>query len=338
MLSYANPTNKGKKIGYELTALPSIVIIQSKKETWHLSQCFCFTGKRRNVEREGEYEEPSVIRNSMSKIRYGCQTYPWKMNQEKFQGQMPHIIQVASQAGFEGIEAEIGMLGSYFHQPDQVAELLAQQHMELAALVLHQPWQGAKETPEEKSFSDQAIAFVSRFPQAKLMLSHHAGDIQRGTGEALYERRQNLIRCMESVTRRAGEQGIVCCFHPNSGKNSLFRTEEDYRILFDFLYRTDIGYAPDIGHIANGGMDPLAILRQYQDKVRHVHFKDRLGPNEWAIMGEGTIDYPAIVRYLEEQEYRGWVMVEDESLRALQDSDEVVRLDGLYMAQFQNRR
>ncbi len=52
---------------------------------------------------------------------------------------MPHIIQVASQAGFEGIEAEIGMLGSYFHQPDQVAELLAQHHMELAALVLHQP-------------------------------------------------------------------------------------------------------------------------------------------------------------------------------------------------------
>ncbi len=75
----------------------------------------------------------------MSKIRYGCQTYPWKMNQKKFQGQMPHIIQVASQAGFEGIEAEIGMLGSYFHQPDQVAELLAQHHMELAALVLHQP-------------------------------------------------------------------------------------------------------------------------------------------------------------------------------------------------------
>lgn len=284
------------------------------------------------------YEESPIIPKNVSAIRYGCQTYPWKMNQEKFQGQMPHIIQVALQAGFEGIEAEIGMLGSYFDQPDQVAELLAQYNMEFAALVLHQPWQGPKESPEEKSFSDQAIAFVSRFPRAKLMLSHHAADTQRGTGDVLYERRRNLIRCMESVTRRAGQQGIVCCFHPNSGKNSLFRTEEDYCVLFDFLYRTDIGYAPDIGHIANGGMDPLAVLSQYQDKVRHVHFKDRLGPNQWAVMGEGTIDYPAIIGYLEERDYRGWVMVEDESPRALADSDEVVRLDGLYMAQFQNRR
>lgn len=47
----------------------------------------------------------------------------------------------------------------------------------------------------------------------------------------------------------AAETGIVCCFHPNSAKNSLFRTEEDYEAMFELIQPTAIGWAPDVGHI-----------------------------------------------------------------------------------------
>lgn len=47
----------------------------------------------------------------------------------------------------------------------------------------------------------------------------------------------------------AAEAGIVCCFHPNSAKNSLFRTEEDYEAMFELIQPTAIGWAPDVGHI-----------------------------------------------------------------------------------------
>ncbi len=56
------------------------------------------------------------------------------MNQEAYAGQMPHIIETAAAAGFQGLEAEICMLGPYFDRPEEVRELLTLHHMEFAAL------------------------------------------------------------------------------------------------------------------------------------------------------------------------------------------------------------
>ncbi len=270
----------------------------------------------------------------MSQIQYGCQTYPWKMNQAQYAGKVPHIIRQTAQAGFSGLEAEICMLGDYFKKPEVVKELLEENGIALAALVLHQPWEHAQETEEERQLSDEAIAFLQHFPFAKLMVSHHAGQAPRGEGEALLARRKNLLSCMDSVASRAAERGIVTCYHPNSAKNSLFRTREDYEIFFELTQHTRVGWAPDVGHIVNGGMDALALLKEGRSRICHVHFKDRAADGTWAIMGEGTIDYPAIVRYLEESGYGGWIMVEDESPEAEKDSDGVVEKDGAYMKRF----
>lgn len=267
----------------------------------------------------------------MSQIQYGCQTYPWKMKIEKFAGDMPHIVATTAAAGFTGLEAEICMLGDYFDRPDDFAALLAQNGVRFAALVLHQPWEHPEETEDERLLTEKAIAFVRRFPRAKLMVSHHA-KAERGEGDVLAAKRECLIRCMSSVADRAAEAGVVTCFHPNSGRYSLFRTAEDYKVMFEMLEKTDIGYAPDVGHIVNGGMDALAVLRESRSKIRHVHFKDRIAQNEWAVMGEGSIDYPAIIQYLADTNYGGWIMVEDESPKAAADSDAVVMADGAYIA------
>lgn len=273
----------------------------------------------------------------MAKISYGCQTYPWKMNQSRFEGDVPHIARVTAEAGFEGLESEICMLGHYFDDPAKTKEILEANNLRLAALVLHQDWNNMTETEEEKKLSDKAIAFLADFPKAKLMVSHHAvpGDRKEDPAE-LKKRREQVISCMASVADRAGEQGIVTAYHPNSSVNSLFRTYDDYEVLFDMLSRTYVGWIPDIGHIVNGGMDALEMIKMGRSLIRHVHFKDRIAQNEWAVMGEGNIDYPAIVNYLKETQYGGWIMVEDESPKASADSDSVVMADGIYMKQFRD--
>lgn len=177
----------------------------------------------------------------MAKISYGCQTYPWKMNMEKFAGDVPHMAQVAAEAGFAGLEAEICMLGEYFDRPEEVREILDKNGLELAAVVLHQKWEQEKETDEEEALTKKTIEFVRHFPWAKIMVSHHAGAQPRGEGEALKKRRENLLSCMDSVAVRAAEAGIVTCYHPNSAKNSLFRNAEDYQVLFDMLEKTSVG-------------------------------------------------------------------------------------------------
>ena len=114
----------------------------------------------------------------MYNLKFGCQSYPWKMG--KHFGQLPRMLKVAAEAGFQSIECEIDMLGTWFHDPEGVKKQLEKYNMEFAALVLHQDWNGMEETAEEAALSREAIEFVKHFPNAKIMLSHHAGNVPRG--------------------------------------------------------------------------------------------------------------------------------------------------------------
>lgn len=57
------------------------------------------------------------------------------------------------------------------------------------------------------------------------------------------------------------------------------------------LDRAVTGWTPDVGHIINGGMDPLATMQQWQSLINHVHFKDWDGAPEFALMGAGKVDF-----------------------------------------------
>lgn len=262
-------------------------------------------------------------------LRIGCQTYPWKMGRHF--GEIPHILDVARDAGFKSLEAEIDMLGPWFSDPKAARELFDEKQMALACLVLHQDWEGDGQSDEEWKLTRQALEFLKEFPFAKLMVSHHAGAKKRGEGAVLETRREHLMTCMNQVAVEAAEHGIVTGFHPNSAKNSLFRTKEDYEVMFQMLAGTRIGWVPDVGHMENGGFSALEMMKAHRQYICHVHFKDRVSENNWAVMGEGTIDYPAILRWLNAIGYKGWVMVEDESPKAAEDSDTVVKADGAYM-------
>ena len=47
----------------------------------------------------------------MYNLKFGCQSYPWKMG--KHFGQLPRMLKVAAEAGFQSIECEIDMLGTW---------------------------------------------------------------------------------------------------------------------------------------------------------------------------------------------------------------------------------
>lgn len=269
----------------------------------------------------------------MSKIKYGSQTYPWQMNIEKFRGQVPHMLDILVQAGFTGIEAEICMLDTYYKDWQRLKNLLDEKNVTFAALAIHDDWLQSKETEEERARTDEAIEFLKHFPTAKLAVCHVAADPVREHN--LYEKQINQMKCLADIAQRASEEGIVTVYHPNSGPNSIFRYESDYHIMFDTLYSKGVGYAPDIGHMLNAGIDPLKIIKEHRDIVRHIHFKDIDNNHEFAVMGEGIADFKAIVDFLKETNYQGWIMTEDESPEAVIDSDRIVLADGKYMKSIQ---
>ena len=261
-------------------------------------------------------------------IKMGCQTYTWQMSYEKYSNQLDHILDVVKSAGFAGIEPEICMLGPYADRPAELVQSLGRRGLELGALCLVCDWRESTETAQERRQADLAFEYLKRFPGTLLALCQMPGQDRSD----LAQRQRNCIACCNTIGRRAADAGIPTAFHPNSPAGSVFRVEEDYRVLLDGLDVQVVGFAPDAGHIAKGGMDAPEIFRRYRSAIRHVHFKDMAADGKWVEMGQGTIDFPAIMADLRANDYAGWIMVEDESPRAEISPDAVTLDNGKYAA------
>ena len=263
----------------------------------------------------------------MGNVRFGCQFYTWQMSGDKYIGALPHICGVVQQAGFAGIEPETLMLGDYYNDAFALKDILAERDLQLGALALVCAWQEPRETLDELAAAERIFRYLDAFPGTHLGLGQFPGADRAN----LHERRQNCLACTNAVAARAADRGLVCSFHPNSAPGSVFRVADDYKVLLDGLDPQVVGYCPDSGHIARGGMDPVAVFQEALPLIRHVHFKDYAADGQWAGMGEGIIDFPAIVTMLARSDFDGWVMVEEESPFAEQNPDAATLQNGEYL-------
>jgi inosose dehydratase len=249
------------------------------------------------------------------------------MSGQKYVGRIDHLVAVAAEAGFAGLEPELVMLGAEYADPSHLAETLAEQGMRLAGIAYIADWLHAEETPDERAEADECLRLLKHFGGGKLVMV--PVPLSGDGGSPLEVRQRHGLSCMNAVARRAREVGIHATVHPNSSPDSAFRTREDYEVLFAALDR-DIGFTPDVGHIAAGGMDPLETIKQYRTRVDHVHFKDIHEDGTWAQTGEGRLDFPGIVSHLHETGFDGWIIFEDESSFAESEPDDATRRNGDY--------
>jgi inosose dehydratase len=134
------------------------------------------------------------------------------------------------------------------------------------------------------------------------------------------------IRAISETAR--DEFGVRAVIHPHAGGYIEFADEIE-RLMTDIDSDT-AGLCLDTGHIAYSGMDPVAMLERYWDRVDYIHFKD-IDPKVYAdIMtrrirffdacaegvmcpiGHGIIDYAAIRSLLTAKGYGGYVTIEQE--------------------------
>lgn len=260
-------------------------------------------------------------------FRFGAEVYTWFMQEEgkAYANRLDHMIRVSAAAGFAGIEPVHSWMGD-LSDPARLKDELREAGMALAAVALVLEWNGPEETEAERRQADETIQLLQRFPGALLCT------VQLPTGRHdLAVRQKNLVSNVNAASRRAADAGVVATFHPNSPHTSIHRTEEDYRIVLENLDASVTGWTPDVGHIANGGMDPLAKMQEYESLINHVHYKDWDGDPEFVVMGAGKIDFAGITNWLLRKGYEGWVICEDEGPEAIEDPDGVTRHDGRWI-------
>jgi inosose dehydratase len=263
----------------------------------------------------------------MLPFKFGSEVYTWFMsgNGTTHQGRLGHMIEIIAKSGFTGIQPIFTWMGDLV-DPDLLEAKLKEQGIELAALALAQDWNNPEETEEERKVADHAIRLLERFPGAVL----NTVQIPSGRHD-IVQRQKNLINIVNAVSQRAADKGIPCSYHPNSPHSSIIRTEEDYKIVLESLDATVTGWTPDVGHIINGGMDPLTKMKEYQSLINHVHFKDWNGDPEFALMGKGKVDLLGVTQWLKDINYSGWIICEDEGEEALEDPDFVTLHDGKWI-------
>ena len=279
--------------------------------------------------------EPLVIYNFtliiyMTKqlpFRFGSEVYTWFMNGngKTHEGRLDHMMKIIAQAGFAGIQPIHFWMGD-LSDPGLLEANLQSTGLELAAISLALDWKGTEETEKERLEADQTISLLQRFPGAILCT------VQIPSGRHdLLARQKSLVNIVNSVSRRAMEKGVPCSFHPNSPHSSIIRTEEDYQVILPSLDSTVTGWTPDVGHIINGGMDPLEKMKEYASLINHMHYKDWNGEPEFALMGEGKVDLLGITQWLKDRDYKGWIVCEDEGAEAVEDPDFVTLHDGRWV-------
>jgi inosose dehydratase len=261
------------------------------------------------------------------RFRFGNECYTWFMKDAgaAHANRLAHMIEVTARAGLTGIEPIHFWMGD-LADPGRLADTLQTHGVQLAAIALVLPWNEPRETPDERRQADQVIDLLAQFPGALLCTVQ----LPTNRGE-LVARRRHLVANVNAVSRRAADRGVPSTFHPNSPPTSINRTLEDYEAILDAIDPAVTGWTPDVGHIINGGMDPLATMRRWQPLINHVHFKDWNGQPEFALMGAGKIDFLAICRWLASWEYAGWIICEDEAEAAIDDPDGVTLHDGRWI-------
>jgi inosose dehydratase len=84
--------------------------------------------------------------------------------------------------------------------------------------------------------------------------------------------------------------GVTASYHPHMG--SLVERLEQLDKVMPY---TRIALCPDMGHLVLGGNDPIAVCRKYLERIIYVHLKDVTKDGMFCPLGEGTIDFPALM-------------------------------------------
>lgn len=268
----------------------------------------------------------------MKDIKIGCEHYAWVMAgciepEEPFYDKIDHIANVVGKAGFQGFEPIDKFLYS-FYDSERLADSMKNAGIELSSVVLLDDWLNPKETDAEKEASDKLIDFLSKyFPEAVVMLCQMPTTRDENH---LAERHDNLISCINEISRRAVGKGLTCSYHPNSPETSIWRDASDYEKLLPRLDSKVLGWTPDVGHMALRDMDPIKLMRDYRSIINHVHYKDMHADKSWALMGEGVIDFKTLTQDLVDTDFKGWIIVEDECERSVNEPDAVTVECGTY--------
>jgi sugar phosphate isomerase/epimerase len=121
---------------------------------------------------------------------------------------------------------------------------------------------------------------------------------------------ERLAAGCRKVMLHAERKKVPLAFEPEPGM--FIESMADFEELLDYCRSVYFGLTVDIGHVHCVEKNPISdVLVRWQEWIRNVHVEDMLvGIHEHLPFGEGTIDFPPVLKTLSQIGYQGGVHVE----------------------------
>jgi inosose dehydratase len=249
------------------------------------------------------------------------------------------VLDQVAEAGYAGIDlGPVGYLGS----AERLGQLLAERGLGLAGAYLELPYADPDGLAEALPALDELLdtfdavqAYLPGPPPRPTLADAGSRERRSRPFRSATERSLGLDaggwqRFGTGLARAVGhcrDRGYEPTFHPETGTY----VEAPWEIE-QVLDRSDIGLCLETGHMMLGGGDPVALLRDWADRVNHVHLKDASlavrdqivadgaqATEIWSreafpVLGGGDLDVDAVLDGLRGMSFGGWLVVEQDIL------------------------
>mgnify|MGYP001240940932 CR=1 FL=1 len=229
-------------------------------------------------------------------------------------------------AGLGFTATELGAPGFLPTSPDAVKDELSSFGMSLLGgftpVVVHD-----KAQKDETIQSARATAALFRDAGATKFISSAVQDMDWSIPRRLdADETAHMAEMFRILDDICAEFGLEQVLHPHV--QTLVETKDDISRVLDSC---DVHFCLDTGHMAFGGQDPVQFAKDAMDRVGHVHLKDirldMVGPvldREVSLMqatqagiftplGQGDVDILGVVQALEQAQYQGWYVIEQDT-------------------------
>lgn len=246
------------------------------------------------------------------------------------------VLDAIAEAGYEG--TELGPYGYLPTAPDALDRELRSRRLALGSSFVALPLEDASQRARSvaqalvvgRLLKTQGVAEViladDEHPARQRIAGCVPADGSAGWSDAAW---REAVATVHAVARALAEElGMRAVVHHHAG--TFVETPAEIERLLEQTDPETIGLLLDTGHAVYGGADPLDIVRRHGPRVRYVHLKDaqraelervRGGgvtmPEAWkrgvfCPLGEGVVDFPAVIEALRRAAYQGWMIVEQD--------------------------